>query len=111
MTVASSLPSVGAFVLPVQGFQVAYCLQVTNALDRLPDHAPGIRHLTCKRWGLNDSGQPYDDGHHNVSYYTARITQVGEHTWHIGDHHSSHGPVYFKQIQISPTKGQQELFA
>lgn len=107
----STLPAIGTFVLPVQGFQVAYCLQVLDAIEDLPDYAPGMRHLICKRWGLSADGQPFDDGHHNVSYYTARIRPVGEHAWRIGDSPGWNGPVYFKQIQIAPAKGQQELFA
>ena len=111
MAMASALPAVGTFVLPVQGFQVGYCLQVLKALDNLADYMPGMRHLACRRWGLDEAGQPFDDGHHNVSYYTGRIRPVGAHAWRIGDHQSWSGPVYFKQIQIAPAKGQQELFA
>ena len=78
MVMASLLPRPGMFLRSVEGFCTSFCLQVVRVLDCAETHAPGITHLACKRWGLDDAGQPFDDGHHNESYYTARFRPVGQ---------------------------------
>ena len=103
-------PAVGTYLLPVQSFSVQYCLQVLAVIDCADSHAPGIKQVQCRRWGLDAHRRPVDDGHcdksHN-SYHTVRFRSVGQRAWRIDDGI----PRYFKQIPAPEVAGQMELFS
>ena len=107
-------PAVGAYVMPVQNFKVQYCLQVLAVIDCEDSHAPGIKQLQCKRWGLDAQRQPVDDGHcdkSHYSYHTGRFYPVGRRAWRINDDIPLWCvPRYFKQIPAPEVAGQLELF-
>lgn len=105
-------PAVGAYLLPVQGFQVGYALQVLEVIDCEDSHGPGIKQMQCRRWGLDAQRRPVDDGHHNRSHYTGRFYQVGPSAWRIDDRIQLWcEPLYFKQIPKPEVAGQLELFS
>ena len=104
-------PTLGMYLLPVQGFGIAYCLQVKAVIDCTDTHQPGMVQLQCQRWGIDDQRRPFDDGHHNMSYHTSRWRPVGRRAWRLVDEKSwRHNAVYFKQLDAQP-RGQQDLFA
>lgn len=117
----SATPPPGVFVRQVGGFATGYCLEILRVLNCDATHAPGIRHVTARRWGLDGRGQPFDDGHctesHN-SYYTDRFKSVGSKAWRLQSGHDwLHLPLYWRQIDLKPTPTpsqratQQDLFA
>lgn len=105
-------PRPGQFIREVQGFAVSYCLEVVQVLDVSADYAPGVWHITTKRWGLAQDGQPFDDGHHDLSYYASGINPVGSKAWRIQHQRAFTGrPVYWVQIDLKPKAGTQiDLF-
>ena len=111
-----TLPAVGTYLMPVQAYQVRYCHQVLETIDCADTHAPGIKALHCKRWGLDDQRQPFDDGHcdesHN-SWYTGTFCPVGRRAWRILDQPPcwGMGPIYFKTIPAPTVAGQLSLFS
>ena len=107
-----STPTVGAYLLPIQTFQVQYALQVLAVIDCEDSHAPGIEQLQCRRWGLDAQRRPIDDGHHNRSFYTGRFQPVGRRAWRINDDTPLWcAPRYFKQIPAPEVAGQMEMFS
>ncbi len=103
-------PEPGTYLLPMQTFKVAYCLRVEHVVP-CDDRAPRLVQLQCKRWGLNNVGQPFDDGHHEKSYHTDVFRPVGPTAWRCTkDRPWSGMPIYFKKINFEP-KGQKDLFA
>jgi len=103
-------PEPGTYILPVQTFRVAYCLRVERVVPCL-GRSPGLVQLQCKRWGLDDAGQPYDDGHHGQSLHTDVFMPVGRTAWRCTTPRPWDGlPIYFKKINFEP-KGQKDLFA
>ena len=108
----NKLPAVGTYLLPVQWFRAGYCLQVVAVIDCTESHEPGITQLQCRRWGLDDQRQPYDDGHCGPAhhgYYTGRFRSVGAQAWR-NDAECWLGPLYFKQIPAPTVAGQLNLF-
>ncbi len=107
-------PAVGAYLVPIQRFRVAYAVQVLNVIDCAESRAPGIKQLHCKRWGLSDQGAPFDDGHCNSSHdswYTGQFLPVGQRAWRVWSHPVDwHDHIYFKQIPAPIVAGQLEMF-
>jgi hypothetical protein len=110
----NTAPAIGTYLIPVQRFRVCYALQVLDVIDCTDSHAPGIKQLHCKRWGLNDQRQPFDDGHTgpcNDGWYTGTFRPVGTMAWRVWDHPVNwHDQIYFKQIPAPIAAGQLELF-
>ena len=106
-------PQPGMFVREVMGFRTYYCLQVSRVQDASESHGPGVVHITAERWGIDETGQPFDDGHHGTSYFASRIRAVGTNAWRfLGGQPWGNKPMYWRQIDIEPKTGQQQdLFA
>lgn len=99
------------FIREVKGYRTGYCLEVVRVLNCDDTHGPGIKHITAKRWGVDDDGQPVDDGHHNESYYCDRLRPVRTRAWRfLNGQAFDCRPMYWRQINIKPKRGQQELF-
>jgi hypothetical protein len=108
------MPPVGTFLMPIQTFRVCYAIQVLKVIDCTATHAPGIKALHCKRWGLDEQRQPFDDGHcgpSHDSWYTGTFRPVGTEAWRIWDHPVNwHDLIYFKTIPAPTVAGQLDLF-
>lgn len=111
------MPAVGTYLMPVQDYQVLYCHQVLELYDCTETHAPGMKGMKLRRWGLDDQRQPFDDGHtgpSHDSWFTGTFRSVGRRAWRIQDtaHQcSSSGPIYFKTIPAPIVAGQLDLFS
>jgi hypothetical protein len=108
-----TLPAVGTYLMPVQAYQVRYCEQVLEAIDCTATHAPGMKALKLRRWGLDDHRQPFDDGHTGESWSTGTFRPVGHRAWRILDQPPGWGigPIYFKTIPAPIVAGQLSLFS
>lgn len=112
----NTLPAVGTYLMPIQNYQVLYCHQVLELYDCTESHAPGMKSMRLRRWGLDDQRQPFDDGHCGTSHdswYTGTFRPVGHRAWRIQDSPPwcDLGPIYFKTIPAPTVAGQLELFS
>jgi hypothetical protein len=105
----NATPQPGMFIREVMGFRTGYCLEVVRVLDCDDTHGPGIKHITAKRWGVDDHGQPVDDGRSGESYYADRIRPVRNKAWRFLNGQAwDSKPMYWRQIDIEPAVGQQQ---
>lgn len=110
------MPPVGTFLMPVQNYEVLYCYQVLEIFDLTETHAPGIKGLRLKRWGLDEQRQPFDDGHcgpcHD-SWINGTYRPIGGRAWRIRDDPPwcGLGPIYFKQMPAPAVAGQLDFFS
>lgn len=91
-------PPLGAFIRPIGHY--AYCLQVAE----INQYDTGAQRA-YKRWGLNDEGQPFDDGHCGGRSFLDLVPVIAG-AWKE-EAFNGYEAVYWKMIDVRPIKTDQ----
>lgn len=99
-------PIPGTFVRPVGNY--AYCLEVVRVI---PENEDGPEQWQCRRYGLDESRQPFKDGHSDMHYLNNLkpvAPGVWKDEWDSIYPRWSCCPLYYRRIDVG---GQMGLFS
>ena len=108
MEAACRTPALGTYMRPVGLIRYAYCgrLERIAGPQRGEWDADDWTQWQMRRFGLDERGEPLEDGHQNM-IYVSNLHPVARGVWREDGDCSEYGPVYWREMG---QRGQLSLF-